>query len=411
MPDRDAKIDAPAADRVGSRARRAAGSPMPGGPAKRSDIAPFIVMDVLAEANERQSQGEDIIHLEVGQPGTPAPALVREAAKRAIDSDRIGYTEAVGIPELRVRIAQHYRETYGVTIAPERVVVTTGSSAGFVLTFLALFDEGATVALPSPGYPCYRHILRALGLQVLSIETKAEGRWMPQENEVADLASRNGISGLLLASPANPTGTMLSGEALKALANVCEEKGLWLISDEIYHGLTYEESAETALAFSDNAIVINSFSKYFSMTGWRIGWMIVPEALVRTVERLVQNLYISAPTLSQFAAIAAFDARDELEAYKAVYQRNRELLLDALPSAGFPDLAPADGAFYLYANVAQLTNDSAEFAAKMLSEIGVAITPGLDFDSVRGNQYVRFSYAGATEDIEKAAKRIHAWLA
>lgn len=411
MPDTDRKRDNQAA---GSPAVDDAAAPakiLPGAPAMRGDIAPFIVMDVLAEANERQERGEDIIHLEVGQPGTPAPRLVREAAKRAVDSDLIGYTEATGIPALRARIAQHYMETYDVEIVPERVIVTTGSSAGFVLAFLALFDEGASIALPSPGYPCYRHILRALGLRVTSIETTNQGRWMPNADDVAGLAAREGISGLLLASPANPTGTMLTRDALDALAKTCEQNRLWLISDEIYHGLTYEAPAETALAFSDNAVVINSFSKYFSMTGWRIGWMIVPEPLVRSIERLAQNLYISAPTLSQLAAIAAFDAHDELEAYKSVYQCNRALLLDALLGAGFPDIAPADGAFYLYANVAHLTNDSKSFAAKMLSEIGVAITPGLDFDPVRGNQYVRFSYAGTTDDMAKAAKRIRTWLA
>ncbi len=386
-------------------------SRLPGAPARRSEIAPFIAMDMLAEANNRQQRGEDIIHLEVGQPGTPPPRLVREAAKKALETHRIGYTEATGMPALRARIARHYQETYEVQVAPERIIVTTGSSAGFILAFLALFDEGDAIALPSPGYPCYRHILGALGLSAISIETSEQGRWMPRVADVTDLAGGAGIRGLLLASPANPTGTMLSRETLGALARTCEQNGLWLISDEIYHGLTYDEPAETALAFSDNAVVINSLSKYFSMTGWRIGWMIVPEPMVRNIERLAQNLYISAPTLSQLAAIAAFDAGEELEAYKSVYRRNRALLLDALPSAGITEILPADGAFYLYADVTHLTNDSAEFASRMLSEIGVAITPGLDFDPVRGHRYARFSYAGRTDDVVAAISRIRNWLA
>ncbi|MDH3580295.1 MAG: pyridoxal phosphate-dependent aminotransferase [Hyphomicrobiales bacterium] len=380
--------------------------PLPG----RSEIDPFIVMDVMRAANEREAAGSDIIHMEVGQPGTPAPRAVIDAARAALDSDRLGYTEALGLPRLRERIAAHYTDRYGVSVAPERVVVTTGSSAGFILAFLAILEEGARMALPTPGYPCYRHILKAVGAEPVMIETTQQTRWVPEPAHLEELVRAGGLHGLLLASPANPTGTMLSDDALQALCESCEKLGLWFISDEIYHGLDYTEPAQTALAHSDTAIVINSFSKYFSMTGWRIGWMVVPPGLLRTVERLAQNLYISAPTLSQHAAIAAFDAHDELEAYKAVYARNREILLEELPKAGIAEILPADGAFYLYADVHALTNDSAAFARAMLDEAGVAATPGIDFDTARGNRFIRFSYAGRTREMEEAASRLRSWL-
>jgi len=383
---------------------------LPAAPARRSEIDPFIVMDVMRAANECEASGENIVHMEVGQPGTPAPRAVIDAAKRALDAERLGYTEALGLPQLRERIAQHYRDRYGVRIAPERVVVTTGSSAGFILAFLAILDPGARMALPAPGYPCYRHILRALGAVPVSIETGPDTRWVPVPAQLEALRREGPLNGLLLASPANPTGTMLTGSALAELCAACDRMGLWFVSDEIYHGLDYTEPAQTALAHSDAAIVINSFSKYFSMTGWRIGWMVVPQGLVRTVERLAQNLYISPPTLSQHAAIAAFDATEELEALKAVYARNRDLLLEELPKAGFTQIVPADGAFYLYADVRHLTNDSAEFAARMLKEASVAATPGIDFDPGRGSHFMRFSYAGTTPDMAEAAKRLQAWL-
>ncbi|MCG8561152.1 MAG: aminotransferase class I/II-fold pyridoxal phosphate-dependent enzyme [Hyphomicrobiales bacterium] len=367
-------------------------------------------MDVMRAANAREASGAPVVHMEVGQPGTSAPRAVIEAAKRALDQDRLGYTEALGLPELRERIAGHYREVYGVSVSPERIMVTTGSSAGFVLAFLAVLDPGGRIALPSPGYPCYRHILSALGGEAATIETDDATRWMPVPEHIEALAQQGELQGLLLASPANPTGTMLVGDALADLVAACQTRDLWFISDEIYHGLDYTEPAQTALAFSDAAIVINSFSKYFSMTGWRIGWMVVPDGLVRTVERLAQNLYISPPTLSQRAAIAAFDARDDLEAIKAVYAANRELLLEALPKAGLTEILPADGAFYLYADVTRFTNDSAAFAQRMLNETGVAATPGVDFDADRGSRYIRFSYAGRTEDMAEATRRLTGWL-
>ena len=387
-------------------------SRLPRAPARRSEIDPFIVMDVMRAANAREAAGDDIIHMEVGQPGTPAPRAVREAARAALENERLGYTEALGLPELRARIARHYQEHYGFEVPAERVVVTTGSSAGFVLAFLAILDAGDRVALPSPGYPCYRHILSALDAEPVTLEMDAATRWMPVPEQLAAAAAgQGGLKGLLLASPANPTGTMLKGDALADLAAACAAHGLWFVSDEIYHGLDYEAPAETALKHSDAAIVINSFSKYFSMTGWRIGWMVVPEGLVRTVERLAQNLYISPPTLSQHAAIAAFDAREELEDIKAVYASNRLLLLEELPKAGFTTILPADGAFYLYADIGHLGDDSAAFAQRMLKEIGVAVTPGLDFDAARGAHFLRFSYAGRTEEMAEAARRLRAWRA
>ncbi len=323
--------------------------------------------------------------------------------------ERLGYTEALGLPALRERIALHYWERYRLRVEPERVVVTAGSSAGFVLAFLALLDPGDALALPSPGYPCYRQILTALGARPLLVETGPETRWMPDLADVDRIAAEGG-SGLLLASPNNPTGTMATGARVKELAAACEAKGLWLISDEIYHGLEYDVPAETALAHSGAAIAINSFSKYFSMTGWRIGWLVAPLDLVRPMERLAQNLYISPPSISQVAALGAFDAIEELEAIKRGYAENRALLLNELPAAGLSRILPADGAFYLYADVSELTDDSASFARAMLREIGVAITPGIDFDPVRGGRFVRLSYAGEQAAMREAARRIKAWL-
>jgi aspartate/methionine/tyrosine aminotransferase len=293
-------------------------------------------------------------------------------------------------------------------VLPERVVVTTGSSAGFVLAFLALFDAGAKVALPSPGYPCYRHILTALGQEAVLLETGEHSRWMPTGADV-DAAARQGIAGVVVASPANPTGTMLEPSRLVEIAAACRRNRLWLVSDEIYHGLTYGMREETALAHSDEAVVVNSFSKYFSMTGWRIGWLIVPPDMVRPIERLAQNLYISPPAVAQVAALGAFDGLDELEAHKRVYAANRMLLLEELPKASLQRIAPADGAFYLYADVGDFTTDSLAFTKEMLADIGVAATPGIDFDAERGSRYVRFCYAGSTADMAEAARRINGW--
>jgi aspartate/methionine/tyrosine aminotransferase len=376
---------------------------------RRSEIDSFIVMDVMRAAAEREAAGVHVVHMEVGQPATPAPRLAREAAKRAIDRDTLGYTQALGTDALRARIARHYGETYGIDVAPRRVIVTTGSSAGFVLAFLALFEVGDTVLLPSPGYPCYRHILTALGCMPALLGAGADTGWAPAVADTVAAAHARAARGLLLASPANPTGSVVPAERMAALAAVCAEAGMWLVSDEIYHGLTYGAPATTALTIHTDAVVINSFSKYFSMTGWRIGWLVVPERLVRPIERLAQNLFISAPAISQVAALAAFDARDELEANRAVYAANRALLLDELPRAGFDHIAPADGAFYLYVDVSHLTDDSVVFARRILDEAAVAVTPGIDFDAANGGRFLRLSYAGATQDMAEAARRLRAW--
>jgi aspartate/methionine/tyrosine aminotransferase len=376
---------------------------------RRSEIPSFIVMDVMAAAARAEAAGRRVIHMEVGQPGTPAPKAARDTVARALERDTLGYTLALGSQPLRERIARHYQDWYGVSVPPERVVVTTGSSAGFVLAFLALFDAGERVALPSPGYPCYRHILTALGLTPVVIETNAAGRWMPTAESLAAAADAHGLSGIILASPANPTGTMLTPERLEELAAVARARGLAFVSDEIYHGLAYGMEAETALAHLPDAIVVNSFSKYFSMTGWRVGWMIVPEALVRPIERLAQNLYIAPPAVSQVAALGAFDALPELEANRRLYAANRALLLAELPKLGLGSVLPADGAFYLYADISHMTDDSLAFARTLLEETGIAATPGLDFDEARGSRYLRFSYSAATADIEEALTRLARW--
>jgi aspartate/methionine/tyrosine aminotransferase len=391
------------------KSERLAGAAFLGEGSVRGNIPSFIVMDVMRAALAQETAGHSIIHMEVGQPATPAPKAARVAAMHALEGSTLGYTTALGEEALRRRIAQLYREWYAVDVAPECIAVTTGSSAAFVLAFLAVFDAQDAVALPSPGYPCYRHILSALGQRPVGIETGPASGWMPTVEDVERASSRDRIKGLLIASPANPTGTLIAPERLAGLVQVCAERGVQLISDEIYHGLTYGARAETALAYSDEAIVVNSFSKYFSMTGWRIGWVVVPHRLVRAIERLAQNLYIAPPAIAQAAALGAFDGMDELEANKRVYAENRAFLLDALPRAGFTQFAPADGAFYLYCDVSHLTNDATAFAKAMLEEAGVAATPGVDFDAERGHRYLRFCYAGTASDMVEAARRLEAW--
>lgn len=376
----------------------------------RSNISPFIVMEVMAAAAAREAAGGDVLHLEVGQPSTGAPREVIEAAQRALREDRIGYTLALGLPELRQRIARHYLEQYRQVVNPECIVITTGSSAGFLLSFLALFDPGSRVAIASPGYPAYRNILQVLNIEPVLVPCTADNGFQPTPEQLVLAARDAPLDGLLVASPANPTGSMIDEAQFRALADHCRARNMALISDEIYHGITYGKAAHTALEFDGNAIIINSFSKYFSMTGWRLGWMIVPEAMLRAVERVSQNLFISSPTLSQHAALAAFDCHDELKRNVAVYAANRELLLRELPKAGISRFAPADGAFYLYTDVSHLTQDSEEFCRRMLVETGVAATPGVDFDPAMGHQFVRFSFAGSTEVMAKAAARLKDWL-
>ena len=375
----------------------------------RSSIASFIVMDVMRAAATKEAQGSHIVHMEVGQPSTPAPRAARAAVKRALDADALGYTMALGTDALRERIAAHYQSMYGLEVSQSRVVVTGGSSAAFVLAFLAIFDAGDCVLLPQPGYPCYRHILSALGQEAVALDTGPATRWMPTGDQVSGQAAATGAKGLLIASPANPTGTIANAERLVELIEACRKSGLWFICDEIYHGLVYDTPTTTALALSDDAIVINSFSKYFSMTGWRVGWMVVPERLVPTIERLAQNFYISPSAVSQVAALGAFDGLDELEANRASYRANRDLLLEELPRAGFTSIVPADGAFYLYADISHRTDDGLAFARAMLDEVGVAATPGIDFDPLNGRRFIRFSYAGTRSDMIEGVRRLKAW--
>ena len=370
----------------------------------RGEVSPFIVMDVMEAARAEEARGRHVIHMEVGQPGTPAPAAARAALARAMEAGALGYTVALGLPELRARIARHYRDWYGVDLDPGRVVVTAGSSAGFILAFTSLFDRGERVAIGDPGYPSYRNILRALDLVPAEIETRAAHRFQPVPGELPD-----GIAGLLIASPANPTGTMLDRAALAALIAAAADRGIAFVSDEIYHGIQYGARPVSALELSDEVYVINSFSKYFSMTGWRIGWMVVPESHVRRIERLMQNFFICAPHASQVAALAALDAAEELEANLDVYRANRALMLEGLPRAGFARIAPPDGAFYIYADVTGMTADSHELCDRILREAGVAVTPGLDFDPRRGAGTLRFSYAGATADMAEGLRRLEAW--
>jgi aspartate/methionine/tyrosine aminotransferase len=379
-------------------------------PSARSGVPPFMVMDVMAAAARIEAAGGRVVHMEVGQPAAPAPQAAIAAAHAALAKGRIDYTEALGIPSLRARIAHHYAERYGVEVAPERIVVTTGSSAGFILAFLALFEPGDRVALANPGYPPYRHILSALGCEPVLIDTSGATRWALTVEALMAEHRKKPVQGVLVASPANPTGTMIRGEALAALVEAAEAAGIRAISDEIYHGLDYAFAAQTAARLSENAVIINSFSKYFCMTGWRVGWMVVPPALVRPVERLQQNLAISVPTLSQVAALAAFDGRDEMEAVKHGYEENRRILIDGLPAAGLDKFLPVDGAFYLYADVSRFSNDSFDFAKRMLEEAHVAATPGIDFDPVRGVDFIRFCYAGSSADMREAVERIGGWL-
>ncbi|MCF3596140.1 aminotransferase class I/II-fold pyridoxal phosphate-dependent enzyme [Rhodobacteraceae bacterium LMO-12] len=374
---------------------------------RRGAVDPFIVMDVMEAARRAEAEGRHIIHMEVGQPGTPAPAGARAALARAMEHDSLGYSVALGLPALRARIARHYQERYDVDLTPERVIVTSGSSGAFLLAFTALFDTGDRVGIGAPGYPSYRQILKALDLVPIDISTRPENRLQPVADELKSLD----LQGLMVASPANPSGTMLDRPALEALISASRASDMAFISDEIYHGIEYEAKAVSALEITDDTYVINSFSKYFSMTGWRVGWMVVPEDHVRVIERLAQNMFICAPHASQVVALAAMDCDDELQGNLAVYRKNRALMLEGLPKAGFDRIAPPDGAFFVYADVSHLTQDSRAFAAEILEKAGVAVTPGLDFDPERGSGTLRFSYARATKDIEEGLSRLQTFMA
>ncbi|MEP9353824.1 aminotransferase class I/II-fold pyridoxal phosphate-dependent enzyme [Xanthobacter sp. KR7-65] len=377
---------------------------------RRSAVEPFIVMDVMEHAARIEAQGGRVIHLEVGQPAAPAPQVARRAAAAAIEAGQVGYTAALGIPALRARIARHYAERHAVAVDPERIVVTNGSSGGFILAFLALFEAGDRVAIAAPGYPPYRHVLSALGCEPVLIETHAEDRYALTPERLLEAHRSTPLKGVLVASPANPTGTMMDRAALSTLYAFARDLGLAFVSDEIYHGLDYAFPAVSAVEIGDDATVINSFSKYFCMTGWRVGWMVVPPGAARTMERLQQNLSISVPTLSQIAADAAFEGRAEMEQVKATYVENRRILTEGLPKAGLSRFLPADGAFYLYADVSDFTDDSAAFARRLLDAAHVAATPGVDFDPFRGRQFLRISYAGSAPDMTEAVARIGNFL-
>ena len=372
----------------------------------RGAVDPFIVMDVMEAARQAEAQGRHIIHMEVGQPATPAPLGARNALRDSLSATAMGYTVALGLPELRAKIADLYGEWYDVDLDSNRVIVTSGSSAGFLLSFTSLFDAGERVGIGAPGYPSYRQILKALDLTAVDIPTSAANKFQPHPTDLADLS----LNGLLVASPSNPTGTMLSRGELGALIEATERSEAAFISDEIYHGIEYETKAVSALEITNNCYVINSFSKYFSMTGWRVGWMVVPENHIRQVERLAQNMFICAPHASQIVALAAMECREELIAYQAVYEKNRRLMIDGLPEAGFDRIAPPDGAFYIYADISHLTSDSLSFAREILQEAGVAVTPGLDFDTQRGAGSLRFSYAGSSEDIQEGLHRLKQFM-
>ncbi|MFC0246254.1 pyridoxal phosphate-dependent aminotransferase [Falsochrobactrum ovis] len=374
----------------------------------RSAVEPFHAMDVLAEANRLRAAGHPVISMAVGQPADPAPAPVLQAAERALKDGRIGYTNALGLSELREVIAGHYADYYGVNISPERVAVTTGSSAAFNLAFLIYFDPGDRVAITRPGYPAYRSILSALGLEVVEIPTDRDGKF--SASALAEAHAQVPLKGILFASPANPTGAVINKADQQAIIETAHSLGIRVISDEIYHRLSYEMEDLTALQISDNVTVINSFSKYYCMTGWRIGWMVLPKSDVRAVERVGQSLYISAPELSQRAAIEAFTATAELEKVKDRYRQNRALLMERLPKMGLKLAAPMDGAFYAYCDVSRFTNDSMEFARRMITDIHIAATPGKDFDPIDGHRTMRFSYAGSIDEMQEALRRLEQWL-
>ena len=375
---------------------------------RRSNVDPFFAMDVLAAANKKMKAGEPVISMAIGQPAAPCPAQVLEAAGQALKDGHIGYTDSLGLTALREKIAAYYEEHHKLSVSPERVAVTTGSSAAFNLAFLAFFDVGDRVAITRPGYPAYRHIMKALGLEVVEIDTGGSG--LPDLKMLEETQSSAPLKGILFASPSNPTGASLKPEELKNIIEFCHDHNITVIADEIYHRLNFSAPDVTALSFSDDVTVINSFSKYYCMTGWRVGWMVLPENAVRSVERISQNLYISAPELSQIAAISAFDATSELEKIKDSYRINREHLTKTLPALGLNLLAPMDGAFYAYCDISKFSNDSTEFARKMLEETNVAATPGIDFDTLEGRRTMRFSYAGAPKAIDEALVRLDKWL-
>ena len=373
---------------------------------KRSNVDPFIVMDVMESARKAEANGKHVIHMEVGQPGTPAPKVAKKFISDEISNNDLGYTVTLGLPELRNRISKLYGDWYNIDLNPDRIIITTGSSGAFILSFAALFDVGDRVGIAAPGYPSYRQILKSQDLIPIDIFTELQNKFQPIPKDIKE----NNLNGLLVASPANPTGSMLDKKKLEELINTAHENKVSFISDEIYHGIQYENNPTSALEISNECYVINSFSKYFSMTGWRVGWMIVPEDHVRQVERLSQNLFICPPHVSQLTALSAMDAKEELNTNVEVYKKNRSILLEELPKAGLYKFSPPDGAFYIYIDISEYSKDSLNFCKEVLDKAGVAITPGLDFDQKRGNSTIRFSYARSTEDIIEGANRIKKFM-
>jgi len=373
---------------------------------KRSKIDPFIVMDIMERASAVEKKGQTIVHMEVGQPGTSAPQAAKDFLKASMEDNPMGYTVALGLPDLRKKIAELYGDWYGLDVDWKRIVITGGSSAGFILAFTSLFDKLDKVGLPNPGYPSYRQIMKTLNLEPVLINTTEKNRFHPTPNDL----SRYNINGLLIASPGNPTGSMIEREPLEALVSYCVDRKVSLISDEIYHGIQYDMKPSTVLEYSDSCYIINSFSKYFSMTGWRIGWIIVPKEHVRVVERIQQNMFICASHASQILALGSFESKSELEKNLETYRENRKLLLAALPEMGFNNIAPPDGAFYLYIDISEFSSDSYDFTIKMLNVGGVAITPGIDFDPIKGKSKIRISYARSTPEILKGIERMKIFM-
>ena len=372
----------------------------------RSRIDPFIVMDIMERANAVEKKGQTVVHMEVGQPGTSAPKAAKDFLKASMEDNPMGYTVALGLPDLRKKIAELYGDWYGLDVDWNRIIITGGSSAGFILSFTALFDKLDKVGLPNPGYPSYRQIIKTLDLDPVLINTTKKNKFQPTPNDL----SRYNINGLLIASPGNPTGSMIEREPLEALVNYCVDRKVSLISDEIYHGIQYDMKPSTVLEYTDSCYIINSFSKYFSMTGWRIGWIIVPEEHVRVVERIQQNMFICASHASQILALGSFESKNELEKNLETYRENRKILLSALPEMGFNNIAPPDGAFYLYIDISEFSSDSYDFTIKMLNIGGVAITPGIDFDPIKGKSKIRISYARSTPEILKGIKRMKIFM-
>ena len=368
----------------------------------RGNIDPFIVMDVMEKARKAEENGRKIIHLEVGQPSTAIPFEALRRTSHIMERDPLGYTVALGLPELRKKISGLYGRWYNLDLDPARVVITSGSSGAFILSFISLFDVAARVGIGAPGYPSYRQILKSLGMLPVDIKTSLENKFQPTKNDILS----NSLDGLLVASPSNPSGTMLDQNELAELIETSNSVGANFISDEIYHGIQYDKKAVSALEITDQCYVINSFSKFFSMTGWRVGWMVVPEDHIRAVERLAQNLFICPPHISQVAALEALSCENELSQYIEIYRKNRQIIMHELPQIGFQNFAPPDGAFYFYVDISRYSDDSLSFCDDVLEEVGVAITPGVDFDPERGNTTIRISYARSTDEISEGINRL-----